>query len=106
MLRRTKHPNVCSAPLDLSPLLLGTVQACLARVWPRFTYSSLFGGFIGEDPKQDAWNAISAILRRRWLRLEQADPAAAELIVPRLERVGVGFQHAVLSTDTDPASPV
>eukprot|EP00899_Mesostigma_viride_P000472 jgi/Mesvir1/10425/Mv12689-RA.1 len=69
-------PQLESILRSYTPRQLDAMRSELARVWPRFLYTSLHGSYLGEDGSRDAVDALMAILRRR-LALAGAGAAAA-----------------------------
>jgi hypothetical protein len=61
--------------LQREPGRVAALQRALACVWPRFVYSTIFGGAAQEDGHDDAFESVIEILRRRLAR-PRAGPGA------------------------------
>lgn len=49
----------------ISPARRARMRRVLAKLWPRFLWTSVYGPYLGEDGKEDAFETTMQVLRRR-----------------------------------------
>ena len=60
------------------------MQGCLATLWPRMLFTSMYSSYIGEDGARDGWNGLFEVLGRRAARwtFEQRNMLRGGLMAP------------------------
>lgn len=58
-------PRLHDVLAAVSPARRRRMRRALSKVWPRFLYTQLYGSYLGEDGREDAFETLVQVMRRR-----------------------------------------